>query len=126
MSRAEVEAMYPKWREQTIGHSLRAGELTFGDCAALLEDMASGGYPHHQVGADRVAVRIAIVARAAELLRTGIDLLEMTKRYASECGECSGTGLVTIYNHDGHGSDADDQPCPECADIRAVIAKATP
>lgn len=53
------------------------------------------------------------------------DLLALAKQYASECGECSGAGLVTIFNHDGHGSDADDQPCPECADIRAVIAKVT-
>jgi hypothetical protein len=50
-------------------------------------------------------------------------LLSLVERYASECS-CGGTGLRTIYNYDGHGSDADDQPCQECADIRAAIASA--
>jgi hypothetical protein len=47
-------------------------------------------------------------------------LLALARKYASECGECAGTGLVTIFNHDGHGSDADDQPCPECARTSAL------
>jgi hypothetical protein len=33
------------------------------------------------------------------------------------CDTCHGTGLVTIYNYDGAGSDADDQPCPDCQGI---------
>ncbi len=33
----------------------------------------------------------------------------------AECVKCGGAGLVTIFNYDGNGSDADDQPCPECA-----------
>jgi hypothetical protein len=128
VSAAQIEAMYPKWRDQIIGHSLRAGELTFTDCAALLEDMASGGYPHHTVGEDRVAVRIAIVARAAELLRAGSDLLAMTQRYASECGECNGTGVVQEFcdasaSGSSHAYPGRDEPCPDCADIRALIAK---
>lgn len=52
------------------------------------------------------------------------ELLTLARLYASECGECGGTGLRTIYNYDDHGSDADDQPCLYCADIRAAIAKA--
>lgn len=32
----------------------------------------------------------------------------------SVCERCGGTGLVTIHNYDGNGSDADDQRCPEC------------
>ncbi len=32
-----------------------------------------------------------------------------------QCEECGGSGLTTIYNYDGNGSDADDQPCPFCA-----------
>jgi hypothetical protein len=122
MSRIKVDTMYPNWRDQTIGHSLRAGELLLTDCAALLEDTASGGYPH-KVGEDRVAVRIAIVARAAELLRVGDELLALARRYASECAECGGRGIrgpgyveggvVTIPS------------CQECAEIRAVIERAT-
>jgi DnaJ-class molecular chaperone len=48
------------------------------------------------------------------------------KEWAGECAECGGTGLVTIYNHDGHGSDADDQPCGDCEDIRETIAECSP
>lgn len=35
---------------------------------------------------------------------------------ASECERCGGSKLVTIFNFDGNGSDADDQPCPVCVD----------
>lgn len=52
-------------------------------------------------------------------------LLSLARQYASECSECGGSGLTTIHNYDGAGSDADDQPCPDCADIREVIALAT-
>jgi hypothetical protein len=97
VSAAEVEAKYPKWREQIIGHSLRAGDLTFTDCAALLEDMASGGYPHHQVGDDRVAVRIAIVARAAELLRAGRSLQDtILRQNENMCRLYDGGKLLTV------------------------------
>jgi hypothetical protein len=30
------------------------------------------------------------------------------------CETCGGSGLVTIFDYDGNGSDADDQPCPDC------------
>ena len=39
---------------------------------------------------------------------------EMARNYVL-CDKCNGTRLVTILNYDGHGSDADDQPCLECA-----------
>lgn len=60
---------------------------------------------------------------AAEKLELSIAKL---KEWAGECAECSGTGLVTIYNYDDNGSDADDQPCPQCEDIRETIAKCAP
>lgn len=44
----------------------------------------------------------------AKLIAAAPELLELARQYASECAECGGDG----------GS------CPECADIRAVIAKA--
>lgn len=31
------------------------------------------------------------------------------------CYLCHDTTLITIKNYDGNGSDADDQPCPECS-----------
>lgn len=65
------------------------------------------------------------------LIAAAPDLLALAKQYASECGRCNGTGLVTIsYGGDGYGdrcaalADADDQPCPDCEDIRKVLAKA--
>ena len=54
-------------------------------------------------------------------------MLELLKRYASECAECGGTGLVSrhIEGRDTQAAmDADDQTCQACTDIRAVIAKA--
>jgi hypothetical protein len=48
----------------------------------------------------------AIAARDEEIVK----LRAMVERYASECGECAGVG-ITI----------DDEPCAECADIRALL-----
>jgi hypothetical protein len=45
------------------------------------------------------------------------------------CEHCHDTGLTTISNYDGNGSDADDQPCPDCAIARsdgAIYAAASP
>lgn len=59
------------------------------------------------------------------LTSTAPDLLALARQYASECAECGGTG-ERIVNDDG-GDPIDDRavPCPECADIRKVIQKAT-
>ena len=51
------------------------------------------------------------------LLLAASELLALAKRYASECAECDGS--AERVNNDDSTS-----PCPECADIRAVIAKA--
>ena len=48
-------------------------------------------------------------------------------RGQSECSGCNGTGLMSrhIEGRDTQAAqDADDQPCDDCADIRAVIEKA--
>lgn len=52
----------------------------------------------------------AAVSRA----RAFTQAAEMARNYVL-CDKCNGTRLVTILNYDGHGSDADDQPCLECA-----------
>lgn len=51
----------------------------------------------------------------ARLIAAAPDLLALAKQYASECSECGGTGKCL-----------DDSSCEDCADIRAVIAKAGP
>lgn len=37
-------------------------------------------------------------------------LYDLAQRYASECGECAGVGITP-----------DDEPCEDCADIRAIL-----
>ncbi len=50
----------------------------------------------------------------AALIGTAPELFDLATQYASECGECAGTGITP-----------DDQDCSECKFIRDVIAKAT-
>jgi hypothetical protein len=60
------------------------------------------------------------------LLDSHRELVALALKYASECSECDGTGLVSIKTFPGGIEvDNDDQPCAECADIRAEIDKAT-
>lgn len=58
------------------------------------------------------------------------ELLALAEQYASECGECSGTGIVPQQMHEAHDSEVNDhgrfEPCPDCESIRVVIAKARP
>lgn len=55
-------------------------------------------------------------ARAnAKLIGAAPELLALAERYASECVECTGDGVI----------DATGDMCQGCADIRAVIRKAT-
>jgi len=50
----------------------------------------------------------AALARA----RAFTQAAELARNYVL-CDKCNGSRVVTIFNYDGHGSDADDQPC-EC------------
>lgn len=50
------------------------------------------------------------------------DLLALAHKFASECSECGGSGEFRPYV--GNGEFGDVKPCPDCADIRAVIQKA--
>ena len=72
-------------------------------------------FPHHVSEAN------------ARLIAAAPDLLILAKKFASECAECDGTGLISIHVHGSDTQaayDADDQPCPDCHDIRVVITKA--
>lgn len=58
----------------------------------------------------------------AALIAAAPDLLDLAKQYADECAECGGTGSIWTKEHDPQ--DSKEVPCPDCADIRAVIDKA--
>lgn len=64
--------------------------------------------------------RVAVVDRIedARLIAAAPDMLAKLADLAGECAECDGTGFV-------HRVDGEATGCPECADIFAVIAKAT-
>lgn len=49
----------------------------------------------------------------AALIAAAPRLLELAEQYASECGECAGTGITP-----------DDENCAECRFIRDAIAQA--
>ena len=55
------------------------------------------------------------------LIAAAPDLLALAKQYASECATCDGTEMVMGRGPDG---EPDGDRCPDCADIRIVIAKA--
>lgn len=58
----------------------------------------------------------------ALLIAAAPDLLELAKRYASECGECAGTRIVAEL--DDVGQWAADVPCDDCAFIWETIDRA--
>lgn len=65
----------------------------------------------------------------AQLVVAAPDLLALAKLYASECGDCNGTGVTETWvdrdpNDITKGLRKEAVDCPDCADIRSVIAKA--
>lgn len=61
----------------------------------------------------------------ARLMAASPALLAKVREFAAACAECEGSGLVTIKTWPGGIEvDNDDQPCPDCQDIRDVIALA--
>ena len=56
------------------------------------------------------------------LLDAAPDLLALAHQYAEECAECGGTAL--IWARPADPQDTKKLPCPQCADIWAVIDKA--
>lgn len=88
----------------------------YGDVQANGEDVARIATGDHHSSAD------------ARLIAAAPELLELAKKYASECGECDGLGYVVNYVDPFKRGDASSPEmllCDFCADIRTVIAKAT-
>ncbi len=63
-----------------------------------------------------------VCAANGALIAAAPDLLALAKRYASECARCSGTGMIECVPFDNGISST--VTCNDCADLRAVIAKA--
>jgi hypothetical protein len=64
---------------------------------------------------------VDVPALLAENMRLRDKLLELAKK----CERCRGSGLISIHfegNEDAPEWDADDQTCPDCIDIRSVLA----
>lgn len=57
-----------------------------------------------------------VVEANAHLIAAAPDLLALARKLAGECSECAGTGIII--------GTLPSEPCPECADIWAVIRKA--
>jgi len=57
----------------------------------------------------------------ARLIAAAPELLAMVKRYASECADCDGTGLMEFIGAD---QDIYEKECTQCADIRSLLARA--
>lgn len=64
-------------------------------------------------------------SRFSKLLVAATELLALAKQYASKCTGCDGTGFADRFTGIGTPEYMEHTvPCPDCADIRAVIAKA--
>ncbi len=59
----------------------------------------------------------------ARLIAAAPDLLALARKYASECGQCGGSG-ENIHASGPAPEDEYSRPCEDCAGIRAVIDRA--
>jgi len=64
------------------------------------------------------------VSRACALLEAAPDMVQMLRRYASECAECGGGGEVV--RGDGNPENDHSEPCGACEEIWDLIERATP
>jgi len=69
----------------------------------LIEDLEDAAYCAGLFRDDAALARARAFTEAAEMVRNYVP-----------CDRCEGTRVVTIMDYDGYGSDADDQPCPDC------------
>lgn len=97
-----------------------AGKMVSTYCDAR-EAGGKGAVLWEKYDAARHAFDDALAGVYGELERLR-PLLALAKQYASECSGCDGTGLFK-HTAESWGERAG-EPCQDCADIRAVIAKA--
>lgn len=98
--------------------------VTLRDGTRSHEGLVALVYGHHDAG--------GIYSQDANnrLIAAAPELLALARKYASECAACNGTGTRHgTIGGDGYGDRcaaiADvEYDCEDCADIRAVIAKA--
>jgi hypothetical protein len=60
----------------------------------------------------------------ASMVEAAPEMLDMLRRYASECAECCGSGLVERREVVDWVQEIYMVDCSDCADIRTLIAKA--
>lgn len=94
-----------------------------GSLVGLWIECADGARVGQAFGNCRITTDEAVRANA-RLFAAAPDLLAMVRQYASECAECDGEGEVLIEDDD-FDREPWWQPCPDCQDIREVIAMAT-
>lgn len=93
-----------EWWTSNSWRRLRSNPGNGRDAGVVTPFVARDGHADLEIS----AADMALIAAAPELLA-------LAKQYASECGECDG---------DGYHDDGERAPCPACADVRAVMAKA--
>jgi hypothetical protein len=92
-----------------------------GPWAVSEDDRPGMSYNRHVVQARRPHLTVCFMTSDgpnkanATLIAAAPDLLALARQYASECAECMGKAV----------SDDTGRDCEQCADIRAVISKAT-
>lgn len=97
-----------EWWTSNSWRRLRSNPANGRDVGVIVPFVAPDGHPDLEVS----AADMRLIAAAP-------DLLALAKQYAGECGHCDGAGVR--YKR---AIGPDKEPCPFCADIRAVIAKA--
>jgi ribosomal protein S27E len=81
------------------------------------------GVPIREDNGDLVTIVVgAPLIFNAAVIAAAPDLLALAHRYADECAECGGNGVVWTNTQDPQ--DAKEVQCQDCADIRTVIDRA--
>lgn len=99
-----------EWWTSNSWRRLRSNPADGRDVGVVVPFVARDGHPDLEVS----AADMSLIAAAP-------DLLALAKQYASDCGRCAGTGRPRYDEGDGYRAG---ETCPDCEDIRAVIAKA--
>jgi hypothetical protein len=83
-------------------------------------DKSRFGTDHYVIGTTPPFVAAVKRIEDARLIAAAPELLCIAREFAAGCAECNGTGALEFHGIGGPPG----TPCPDCADVRAVIAKA--